>query len=55
MTKHIGPMILLIIIAGIVLYAAQHYTDLIDGVRYLQDSVDVSKLPKKVDTFFKQP
>lgn len=53
MTKHIGPIIAWIIIAGIVLYVAQHYADLIDGARYLRTSTDATKLPKAVDTLFK--
>lgn len=44
MTKHIGPIIVLIVIAGIVLYAVRRYADLLDGISYIQRSFDTSAI-----------
>lgn len=53
MTKHIGPMIAWIIGAGIALYAFRHIPELLDGVSYLQRSIDAQQLPDAVQWLFK--
>lgn len=32
MTKHLGSIIVLVVVAGIVLYIAQHFGDLLNGL-----------------------
>lgn len=53
MTKHLGPIIVWIIVAGIALYVVRHLPDLLGGTWYIRQSVDEQQLLDSIETFFK--
>ncbi|AKM78206.1 MAG: hypothetical protein UY31_C0013G0015 [Candidatus Wolfebacteria bacterium GW2011_GWE1_48_7] len=53
MTKHIGSIIAWIIIAGVILYAARHFSDIVGGVTYVKQSIDEQEVPDAVELLFK--
>lgn len=53
MTKHIGPIIAWIIIAGILLYAFRHVPELRDGVMYARHAIDSQGLPDAIKGLLK--
>lgn len=54
MTKHIGVIIVWIVIAGIVLYAVQNFDALLDGITYVRQSIDAQSIPEAVERLFSQ-
>ncbi len=53
MTKHIGPIFMWIIGAGIVLYVIRHVPELLNGVMFARDTVDPQGVFDTIEGFFK--
>lgn len=53
MTKHLGPIIAWIIVVGIILYAVRHFSDLRNGVLFIQQSAEEQEIPESIKGVFK--
>lgn len=53
MTKHIGPMMAAIVLAGVGLYIAQNISVALDGAKYAYRVADAQATVKSIDALFK--